>query len=300
MVSSMYQLWVLGALDNLGNLTDIGRRMAEFPLDPPLSKMLLMGEELVCTAEILTIVSMLSVPTVFFRPNGREEESDAAREKFAVPESDHLTMLHVYQQWKSNGYGGSWCSDHFIQVKAIRKAREVRSQLLDIMKQQHVEHVSCGTEWDNVRKSVTSAYFHQAAKLKGIGEYVNMRTGMPCNLHPSSALAGMGFTPDYIVYHELIQTSKEYMNCVTAVEPHWLAELGSAFFQIKESHKTRKEMRAAEKLQKKEMDVQMDEEIKRREVEEDKRQAIYKPKSSARICTPGTGSRMRTPRRAGM
>ena len=164
--------------------------------------MLLMGEEMSCTAEILTIVSMLSVPTVFFRPSGREEESDSAREKFAVPESDHLTMLHVYQQWKANGYSGTWCSEHFIQVKAIRKAREVRSQLLDIMKSQHVEHVSCGSEWDAVRKAICSAYFHQTAKLKGIGEYVNMRTGMPCNLHPSSALAGMGFTPDYITYHE--------------------------------------------------------------------------------------------------
>ena len=45
---------------------------------------------------------MLSVPAIFFRPKGREEESDAAREKFAVPESDHLTYLNVYLQWKSN------------------------------------------------------------------------------------------------------------------------------------------------------------------------------------------------------
>ena len=48
------------------------------------------------------IVSMLSVPLIFFRPKGREEESDQAREKFQVPESDHLTYLHVYQQWKTN------------------------------------------------------------------------------------------------------------------------------------------------------------------------------------------------------
>lgn len=45
---------------------------------------------------MLTIVSMLSVPSIFFRPKGREAESDAAREKFYVPESDHLTLLHVY------------------------------------------------------------------------------------------------------------------------------------------------------------------------------------------------------------
>lgn len=66
--------------------------------------MVIVSEELGCTQEILTIVSMLSVPTVFFRPKDKQEESDAAREKFFVPESDHLTFLHVYQQWKHNDY----------------------------------------------------------------------------------------------------------------------------------------------------------------------------------------------------
>ena len=52
-------------------------------------------------------------------------------------------------------------------------------------------------------------WFHaQAARLKGIGGYVNARNGMPANLHPTSALFGMGFTADYVVYHELIMTSK--------------------------------------------------------------------------------------------
>ena len=47
---------------------------------------------------------MLSVPTVFYRPKGREDESDLAREKFQVPESDHLTLLNVMLQWKKNKY----------------------------------------------------------------------------------------------------------------------------------------------------------------------------------------------------
>jgi pre-mRNA-splicing factor ATP-dependent RNA helicase DHX38/PRP16 len=95
---------ILGALDNTSALTDTGRHMVEFPLDPPLAKMLLAGAAMGCGAEVLTIVSVLSVPTVFFRPPDRAEESDAAREKFFVPESDHLTFLHVYNQWKNNGY----------------------------------------------------------------------------------------------------------------------------------------------------------------------------------------------------
>ena len=83
-LNSMYQLWILGALDNTGALTDIGRKMVEFPLDPSLSKMLIIAEDMGCSLDILCIVSMLSVPSIFFRPKGREEDSDAAREKFQV------------------------------------------------------------------------------------------------------------------------------------------------------------------------------------------------------------------------
>lgn len=99
----MYQLWVLGALDNVGDLTPLGRKMSDYPMEPSLAKMLLSSIDYKCGAEVLTIVSMLSVPSVFYRPRERQEESDAAREKFFVPESDHLTLLHVYTQWKSNG-----------------------------------------------------------------------------------------------------------------------------------------------------------------------------------------------------
>ena len=101
------------------------------------------------------------------------------------------------------------------------------------MQQQKIPITSSGSDWDIVRKAICSAYFHNAAKLKGIGEYNNCRSGMPCFLHPSSALYGLGYTPDYIVYHELVYTSKEYMQCVTAVDPEWLAEMGPLFFSIK-------------------------------------------------------------------
>ena len=83
--------------------------------------------------------------------------------------------------------------------------------------------VSCGTDWDIIRKCICSGYYHQAAKVKGIGEYINLRTSVTVQLHPTSALYGLGFLPDYVIYHELILTSKEYMSTVTAVDPHWLA-----------------------------------------------------------------------------
>ena len=52
-LNSMYQLWILGALDNTGALTAVGRQMVEFPLDPALSKMLIVSVDMQCSAEVL-------------------------------------------------------------------------------------------------------------------------------------------------------------------------------------------------------------------------------------------------------
>jgi pre-mRNA-splicing factor ATP-dependent RNA helicase DHX38/PRP16 len=172
LMNSMYQLWILSALDNTGNLSDLGRQMVEFPLDPALSKLVIVGTSMGCSAELLTIVSMLSVPSIFYRPKGREEDAIAKQEKFQVPESDHLTLLHIYQQWRLSGYSAAWCSEHFIHVKAMKKVREIRQQLKDIMASLELKIVSCGNEWDVVRKCICSAYFHHAARLKVRGVQV--------------------------------------------------------------------------------------------------------------------------------
>ena len=103
----------------------------------------------------------------------------------------------------------------------LRKAKEVRQQLADIMEQQRIPLRSAGPDWDIVRKAICSSYFHNAAKLKGIGEYVNCRSGIPCFLHPSSALYGLGYTPDYIVYHELVYTTK-------VIHPTYITRLHSS------------------------------------------------------------------------
>lgn len=116
-----YELWVLGALDEQAELTEtglfhlcfliilIGMKMVSYPLEPSLSKIILSSIKFNCvgmcllpipiitTAEMLIIVALLSVPPIFFRPRERQEEADAAREKFFVPESDHLTLHNVYR-----------------------------------------------------------------------------------------------------------------------------------------------------------------------------------------------------------
>ena len=47
LITAMEGLYALGALDEEGLLTRLGRKMAEFPLEPNLSKILLTSVELV-------------------------------------------------------------------------------------------------------------------------------------------------------------------------------------------------------------------------------------------------------------
>jgi len=138
------------------------------------------------------------------------------------------------------------------------------------MKSQRMAVTSTGTDWDPIRKAICSAYFQNCGRLKGIGQYVNMRNGMPCHLHPTSALYGLGHTPDYVVYHELVMTSKEYMRTVTSIDGKWLPEVGPMFFSIKESYaETQARKRKAEENKKK-MEQEMEahlEEKKKKEAE---------------------------------
>ncbi|KAG5360138.1 Pre-mRNA-splicing factor ATP-dependent RNA helicase PRP16 [Yarrowia sp. B02] len=233
-MSSLYELWSLGALDNLGNITQLGMKMSQFPMDPCLGKILIKSVDYGCSKEMLSVAAMLCVPSVFYRPPERQGQADSAREKFFVPESDHLTLLHVYSQWLHNKKSPVWCAKHFLHAKALEKAHEVREQLEQIMAQNKMQVTSCGTDWDLLRKCICAGYFHQAARVHGLGSYRNLRTLVNTQLHPTSALYGLGYLPAFVIYHELIMTSKEYMSCVTSVDPAWLAEFGSCFYILKD------------------------------------------------------------------
>ncbi|CCD25313.1 DEAH-box RNA helicase PRP16 NDAI_0E04960 [Naumovozyma dairenensis CBS 421] len=235
LLTSLYELWFNEAIDNKGVLTPLGRQIAKFPLQPSLSKILLISSQNGCSEEMVTIVSLLSVPQVFYRPKERQEESDMARKRFFISESDHLTLLNVYSQWKSNNYSSQWCQKHFLQYKSLVRAADIRSQLLTVMERQGIEVVSSGSDWNIIRKCICYGFSQQAAKISGLGKYVHLRTGMDVHLHPTSALYGLGDLPSYVVYHELLMTTKEYICCVTSVDPFWLMDSGFLLYDIRRS-----------------------------------------------------------------
>lgn len=245
-MASLYELWSIGALDNFGKLTPLGLQMSKFPILPALSKVLLTASKKRCSEEMVIIVAMLSVPSVFMRPRERQDEADKARAHFSIPESDHLTLLNVYNQWKQKRFNDWWCKQNFINSKSLKKARDIKEQLEDTMKRNSIPVASSGYEWDVVRECITSGYFYQAAKKEGMKEFVNLRTGMKLVLHPTSALYGANDLPEYVVYHELMLTSREFISVVTAVDPLWLADYGSVFYSVRKKNDEPVKKRAIE------------------------------------------------------
>jgi ATP-dependent RNA helicase DHX8/PRP22 len=229
LVAAMEQLFALGALDDEGLLTRLGRRMAEFPMEPPLSKVLIQSVDLGCSDEILTLVSMLNVQNVFYRPKEKQTQADSKRSKFFQAEGDHLTMLAVYQAWANSKFSNPWCFENFIQARSMRRAQDVRKQLLAIMDRYKLDIVSAGKNFTKVRKAICSGFFMHAAKKDPQEGYKTMDEGQVVYIHPSSALFNRA--PEWLIYHELVLTTKEYMREVMAIDPKWLTELAPRFFK---------------------------------------------------------------------
>lgn len=203
-LEALQHLYCLGALDQDGRVTVIGRRMSRFPLEPSLSRTVLEAGELGCLEEVLTVVALLSVESIWFsrsrggdkmsgggedegdssgRARGaeRDAEADASHALFRHPLGDHFTYLAVYRAWEAGGFSDAWAKGAFLRVRALRTARSVRAQLLGEVRKSFNrsglkggaagaasrtthEITSCGRDFDKVRKAFCAGYFMYAGQ----------------------------------------------------------------------------------------------------------------------------------------
>jgi ATP-dependent RNA helicase DHX8/PRP22 len=192
LLTALEQLYALSALDDEGLLTRLGRKMAEFPLEPPLSKMLIQSVDLGCSEEILTVVAMLSVQNVFYRPKEKQAAADQKKAKFHQPEGDHLTLLTVYNAWKASKFSNAWCFENFIQGRSMKRCQDIRKQLVGIMDRYKQDIISCGKNYNKVRRAICGGFFRHAAKKDPQEGYKTLVEGTPVYIHPSSALFNKG------------------------------------------------------------------------------------------------------------
>ncbi|KIX08460.1 uncharacterized protein Z518_03116 [Rhinocladiella mackenziei CBS 650.93] len=242
MLTALEELYALSALDDEGLLTRLGRKMADFPMEPALSKVLIASVDMGCSEEMLSIVAMLSVQTVFYRPKEKQQQADQKKSKFHDPHGDHLTLLNVYNAWKASRYSDPWCFENFIQKRQIARARDVRQQLVSIMDRYRHPIVSCGRNTIKVRQALCSGFFRNSARKDPQEGYKTLIEGTPVYMHPSSALFGK--PAEHVIYHTLVLTTKEYMHCATVIEPKWLVEAAPTFFKVAPTDRLSKRKKA--------------------------------------------------------
>jgi pre-mRNA-splicing factor ATP-dependent RNA helicase DHX15/PRP43 len=250
LMRALEELNYLACLDDEGELTALGRLASEFPLDPTLAVMLITSPEFYCSNEMLSLTALLSVPQIFIRPQIARQRADDMKRLFAHEDGDHLTLLNVYHAFKGDQAQADprkWSHDHFVSLRALQSADDVRQQLKRIMEQLGLELVSTPFEdknyYINIRRALVAGFFMQVAKRDGSGKtYRTVKDDQAVILHPSTIL---DVDSEWVVYNEFVLTSKSYIRTVTRVKPEWLLVSYPYHYSINQKLKTNYSLRTS-------------------------------------------------------
>jgi len=174
-------LRILGALKEDGTLTDMGKRMAEIPLDYHYSRMMVEAERLGC-AESAATIAVLAAQNSLYKRKNTDTERDAVRRKqqeFQVPDSDFLSLLRMYRTFQDVGKGEhdnatkesmrrAWADDHDIRYETLVKVGEERRQLLEKLHLSHITHDHASD--DAIRRAVFEG-FRDMLMVRDISAY---------------------------------------------------------------------------------------------------------------------------------
>ena len=236
LIRALEQLYALGALNDKGELTKIGRQMAEFPTDPMLAKSILAADKYGCVDEVLSIIAMLGeASALFYRPKDKKIHADSARARFTIKEGgDHFSLLNIWNQWVDSDFSFVWSRENFLQQRSLTRARDVRDQLARLCDRVEVTLSSCGSnDLVPIQKAITAGFFPNAARLQRGGDsYRTVKNGQTVYIHPSSTL--MEVNPKWVIYYELVLTSKEYMRSNMPLQPEWLMEVAPHYHKKKD------------------------------------------------------------------
>ena len=169
----------LGALDDEGEMTPLGYKMAEMPLDPQLAKLLITSPDYGCSNEIVSIVAMMSVPQIHMRPKEAAKAADECKAQFDNVEGDHLTLLNTYTAYMQNNGDKNWCWENFINERSMSQACSVRNQLIGVMQKLELPLVGNDVNsvgyYTNIRQCLTTGMFMSVAYLQ-VSERALMKT----------------------------------------------------------------------------------------------------------------------------
>jgi ATP-dependent helicase HrpA len=240
LVSDGYLLLAeLHALDEAGQLTEIGKKLAQLPLDPRIARMLLAADKLRCVSEVLIIASALSVQDPRDRPMERAQAADEKHKLFADERSDFMGWLKLWQWYeeqvkhkKTNRQLQTWIQEHFLSPRRMREWRDIYSQLHSQVSELSLKENNTAANYDAIHQALLTGLLGnigfksddaKARPKPGEGNYQGAR-GIKLSIHPGSALAKKA--PKWIMAAELTDTGRLLARTVAEIRPEWVEAAG--------------------------------------------------------------------------
>ncbi|XP_072310201.1 ATP-dependent RNA helicase DQX1-like [Eucyclogobius newberryi] len=239
LMQALEDLDYLAALDDDGNLSEVGIIMSELPLEPPLAKALIAACEYDCVDELLTIAAMLTAPSCFVTVNpSKEQDAVTYWRPLMHTEGDHMTLINIYIAFIEHNQDESWCVTNFLSYAALRLAVVIRAELLEVM--QRIElpvsppafglHDNC----TNIKRALISGFFLKVAHdVDGSGNYLLLTHRHVAHLHSFSSYLCRQPSPkppNWVLYHEFTISRDNCIRVASEVYPQMLVELAPQYF----------------------------------------------------------------------
>jgi ATP-dependent RNA helicase DDX35 len=231
---ALESLYYLGVIDQKCELTDLGKKVCDVPIDIRLSVALFKSAELKfnCTEDVLIIAAMLSIQNLFYQPKD-PMNLFKAKQKLGVIQGDHLTLLNIYKNYKSCKTGKSkFCKDIYLNENLIKSVDELIHNLKPYLKKYDI-HIKASLDQDgeDILKSLLKGFFLNVAQKQIDGSYRSLKGNLVLHIHPTSVLYNI--MPDFIMFHEVTSTAKNYIKEVSQIDKKWVLEVAEHFYEDK-------------------------------------------------------------------
>jgi ATP-dependent helicase HrpA len=220
----------LGALADNG-LTQLGRKLAQLPVDPRLARMVLAADRNGCVREVMVIAAALSIQDPRERPQDKQEQAQQSHARFTDKTSDFLSYLNLWnylreqQKELSGNRFRRLCKAEYLNYLRVREWQDIYSQLRQVVK-------GLGVTINEPKEEVDSVRVHQSL-LSGLLSHIGLRDqqkqdyigarGARFSVFPGSALFKK--PPQWVMAAELVETSRLWGRVAARIEPDWVEPL---------------------------------------------------------------------------
>lgn len=207
------------------HLSEVGRKMARFPLDPKYARMLLAAGQMDCVYEVMVITAGLSVQDPRERPHDKQQKADEAHSEFKDKDSDLISLLNLYQNFKqqqkelTQNQLRKWCLQHFIHYQRMREWQDITHQVKHMLVSVGLHLNKIEADYQKIHTAMAIGLLSQLG-LKDLNhEYLGARNSK-FKIFPGSAL--FKTQPKWIMAGELVETTTLYARQVARVEMQWI------------------------------------------------------------------------------